>query len=101
MAISGETLQERSKGKDVRTSNIVAAKVRVVFALELAGILGILRHCCRSNPRICALKFWPADATGWPREEGRVLPVLLPIVTGHLSLISFYRHCYLSIWYLF
>ena len=25
---SGETLQERSKGKDVRISNIVAAKVR-------------------------------------------------------------------------
>jgi hypothetical protein len=25
---SGETYQERSKGKDVRTSNIVAAKVR-------------------------------------------------------------------------
>jgi hypothetical protein len=24
----GETLQERSKGKDVRTSNIIAAKVR-------------------------------------------------------------------------
>ena len=38
MAVSGETLQERSKGKDVRTSNIVAAKVRVVFALALAGI---------------------------------------------------------------
>jgi hypothetical protein len=26
-AITGETLQERSKGKDVRLSNIVAAKV--------------------------------------------------------------------------
>ena len=26
-ANTGETLQERSKGKDVRTSNIVAAKV--------------------------------------------------------------------------
>jgi hypothetical protein len=28
---SGETFQERSKGKDVRTSNIVAAKVRNVM----------------------------------------------------------------------
>lgn len=27
MAGSGDTFQERSKGKDVRTSNIVAAKV--------------------------------------------------------------------------
>ena len=26
--VTGETLTERSKGKDVRTSNIVAAKVR-------------------------------------------------------------------------
>ena len=52
MAVSGETLQERSKGKDVRTSNIVAAKVRVIFALELSGIrvcLGYLAICrpCR------------------------------------------------------
>jgi len=30
-ANTGETLQERSKGKDVRTSNIVAAKVRFRF----------------------------------------------------------------------
>ena len=27
-AANGETYQERTKGKDVRTSNIVAAKVR-------------------------------------------------------------------------
>ena len=32
MAAGGETYQERSKGKDVRTSNIVAAKVRIILA---------------------------------------------------------------------
>lgn len=31
---SGETLQERTKGKDVRASNIVAATVRYVVALN-------------------------------------------------------------------
>ena len=30
MALNGETFQDRSKGKDVRTSNILAAKVRFV-----------------------------------------------------------------------
>ena len=30
---NGETLQERSKGKDVRTSNIVAAKVNSSFCI--------------------------------------------------------------------
>ena len=37
MAIGGETYQERSKGKDVRTSNIVAAKVRRRRLIEEAN----------------------------------------------------------------
>ena len=32
---TGETLQERSKGKDVRTSNIVAAKVSLVIGTTI------------------------------------------------------------------
>ena len=64
------------------------------------GYLAVLLSLS-TDPRICALKFWPADATGWPREEGRGLPALPPIITGHLSLIRFYRHWCLSIWYLF
>ena len=74
MAISGETLQERSKGKDVRTSNIVAAKVRVVFALELAGILGILRYRCRCRPTRAmppALKISARDRIGCDRLAER------------------------------
>jgi hypothetical protein len=31
--VQGETLHERSKGKDVRTSNIIAAKVSSSFLL--------------------------------------------------------------------
>ena len=31
---SGETLQERSKGKDVRISNIVAAKVCFLLSID-------------------------------------------------------------------
>lgn len=31
---TGETFQDRSKGKDVRTSNIVAAKVRLHMFLR-------------------------------------------------------------------
>ena len=33
-SIQGETLQERSKGKDVRTSNIIAAKVCAEIVCE-------------------------------------------------------------------
>jgi hypothetical protein len=32
---TGETLQERTKGKDVRTSNIVAAKVRLGYGFTV------------------------------------------------------------------
>lgn len=35
---NGETLQERSKGKDVRISNIVAAKVRFICMLVIIDI---------------------------------------------------------------
>jgi hypothetical protein len=34
MALSGETFQDRSKGKDVRTSNILAAKVSICLRLN-------------------------------------------------------------------
>jgi hypothetical protein len=47
-SIQGETLQERSKGKDVRTSNIIAAKVRtesvcvcLLFASNVNGMLSV------------------------------------------------------------
>ena len=38
---SGETLQERSKGKDVRISNIVAAKVRSYLLLKMIVLSAI------------------------------------------------------------
>ena len=47
-ANTGETLQERSKGKDVRTSNIVAAKVRSLgtgTATLAVSHLGGWTHC--------------------------------------------------------
>lgn len=40
---SGETYQERSKGKDVRISNIVAAKVRSYLLLKMI-ILSAIRE---------------------------------------------------------
>ena len=47
----GDTLQERSKGKDVRISNIVAAKVSDVLAVDGMNLcIGRRRllclHCC-------------------------------------------------------
>lgn len=40
---TGETYHERSKGKDVRTSNIIAAKVRrlVLFLSWIRGIVTV------------------------------------------------------------
>ena len=48
---SGETLQERSKGKDVRISNIVAAKVRGYLLLKMI-VLSAIRESldCTSLP---------------------------------------------------
>ena len=40
---TGETLQERSKGKDVRTSNIVAAKVRLGLGERCLWYLAVSR----------------------------------------------------------
>jgi hypothetical protein len=47
---TGEFFQERSKGKDVRTSNIIAAKVR--FSREEKSVtyrpfkFKLVTHCC-------------------------------------------------------
>ena len=62
-ANTGETLQERSKGKDVRTSNIVAAKVRSLgsgdrylwYSCVAVSRLGGWTHC----PPLALSNFWP------------------------------------------
>jgi hypothetical protein len=55
--LKGDTLQERSKGKDVRISNIVAAKVRfwiLIVSILILFYLSSIRlsdgHCCKSIP---------------------------------------------------
>ena len=39
MGLNGETFQDRSKGKDVRTSNILAAKVRTKVSCVISAFL--------------------------------------------------------------
>ena len=72
-ANTGETLQERSKGKDVRTSNIVAAKVRSLgsgdrylwYSCIAVSRLGEWTHC----PPLALSNFWPVGRRGavWMR----------------------------------
>ena len=81
-ANTGETLQERSKGKDVRTSNIVAAKVRSLgsgdrylwYSCIAVSRLGEWTHCPqlalkflagRTGDRCCLDESWPG---GWDRR---------------------------------
>ena len=75
-ANTGETLQERSKGKDVRTSNIVAAKVRSLgsedrylwYSCVAVSRLGEWTHC----PPLALSNFWPVGRRGavWRRAGG-------------------------------
>ena len=66
---SGETLQERSKGKDVRISNIVAAKVRsyLLFKDDTAAIREIL------------------DCTSFTICEGGRKGCIVFVCVGHLA----------------
>ena len=97
-ANTGETLQERSKGKDVRTSNIVAAKVRSLGSGD-RYLWGILQYLVLENGRIGSTalsNFWPVGRRGavWMRAG-------LAAGTGGLPLCRCSDWILLSIgWYL-
>ena len=62
-ANTGETLQERSKGKDVRTSNIVAAKVRRGFGDRYLWYRAVSRLEA-GRITLAFFKFWPERLPG-------------------------------------
>jgi hypothetical protein len=62
--VSGETFQDRTKGKDVRTSNIVAAKVRLT-SVVLKKSETIFTFCrWRIAPPIYLNKSYSFDSLG-------------------------------------
>lgn len=68
MAITGETLNERTKGKDVRTSNIVAAKGR-------SGLLTLAWDCVAAVGSCDKLhSLTPSHSTQ---------PLLSPLISSH------------------
>ena len=69
-ANTGETLQERSKGKDVRTSNIVAAKVRSFVFVDRYS-WGILRYLVWEVGRIARRWAFQILARKAPWSGGR------------------------------
>ena len=82
MAISsmmGETLQERSKGKDVRTSNIIAAKVsestRIGLVIPLPNSVLFVVYCTVGPPTlleyyaVCPVLFTPKS----PSSIGNII----------------------------
>ena len=68
---TGETLQERSKGKDVRTSNIVAAKVRLGFGERYLWYLAASRLEARLEAGRILLAFSNFGQKGaWRSDDG-------------------------------
>jgi hypothetical protein len=45
MPLTGETFHEKTKGKDVRTSNIIAAKVSNFFKIEFQTTVIFIKKC--------------------------------------------------------